>query len=99
MESTVRGLKHAGRQVLRHLQGKGQGIKGKNGKQVNVLDEQEKAGEDAEKDTGGLSNALCAVSISVMSDEVENDWTEVNRGRRSGHNRTFCVVTCCDKVL
>ena len=41
---------------------------------MNVLDEQEKADGDAEKDIGELSNALCPVSFNVMRDEVQNDW-------------------------
>ena len=52
---------------------KGPGSKGKKSKQVNVFGEQE--------DIGGLSNALCTASFNVMSDEVENEWTEVKRGR------------------
>ena len=51
---------------------KGQGSKDMEGKQVNVLDEQEKQ----------LRNAFCTVSFNAMSDEVEDDWTEVERGRR-----------------
>ena len=52
---------------------------------MNVVDEQEKVGEDAE----GVSNAQCMVSFNVMSDEVENDWAEVVKGgRRSGRNGT-----------
>ena len=50
-------LRPDGRQVQRNPQ-TGQGSKGEKCKQVNVIDEQEKAGEDADKDFGGLSNAL-----------------------------------------
>ena len=46
----------------------------KKNKQANVLDEQEKADEDAEKDIRELSNALCLVSFNMMLDEVRNDW-------------------------
>ena len=46
----------------------------KEDKPVNVLDEQEKADEDAEKDIRELSDALCPVSSNVMPDEVQNDW-------------------------
>ena len=46
----------------------------KKDKQVNVLDEQEKADEDAEKDVRELSNALCLVNFNVILDEVQNDW-------------------------
>ena len=40
---------------------------------MNVLDGPEKAGEDADRDTGGLSNALCAVRFDVMSYDVQSD--------------------------
>ena len=46
----------------------------KKDKQVNVLDEQEKADEDAEKDIRELSDAFCPVTFNVMLDEVQNDW-------------------------
>ena len=59
-------------------------------KKVNVVDEQEKAGEDADKDFGKVSNALWAVR--VMSDNVENDWIEVTRDRRSGRHRQVQFV-------
>ena len=58
---------------------------GKEEAKVNVLDEQEKAGEDADKDFGKLSNGVWAVR--VMSDDVENDWIEVTRDRKSGRHR------------
>ena len=51
---------------------KGHGGKGKKGKQVHVLDEQQRAGEEADKDIGGVSYALCAVRFHVVSDELEN---------------------------
>ena len=66
---------------------KGYGSKGKKGKQVDVLDERVKAGTDADKDIGRLSNALCAVRFEVMSDDVEIDWTGVMRDHRSGRHR------------
>ena len=46
----------------------------KNDEQLNVLDEQEKADLDAEKDIRELSDALCPVSFNMMPDEVQNDW-------------------------
>ena len=55
---------------------------------MNGFKEQEKAGEDADKDTAGLSNTLCALRVDVISDDVDNDWTEFTRDRRSGKNRT-----------
>ena len=84
VESTVTSMKRVGRQVQRKPTDKVHGCKVKKGKQVNVLGEQEKAGEDAGNDSGGLSNAPCAVRLDVMSDDVENDWAEVTRDRRSG---------------
>ena len=42
---------------------KGPGSKSKKCKQVSVLGEQEKAGEDADEDIGGLSNASCTASF------------------------------------
>ena len=57
------------------------------GKEVNVLHEQEKTSVDADKHDEELSNVLCTVNFNVMPDEVEIDWTEVKRGRRSGRNR------------
>ena len=45
----------------------------------NVLYEQENAGEHADKDIEGLSNALCTVSFNVMSDEIEDDWTDAKK--------------------
>ena len=54
---------------------------------MDVLDEQWEAGEDADKDIGGLSNAFCTLSFIVMFDAVENDWIEVKRGRRPGRIR------------
>ena len=65
----------------------GEGSKGKQDKQVHVHDEQEKASDDADKDIGRLSKASCAVQLNTMSDEIENDWMEVKKGRRSGRNR------------
>ena len=46
----------------------------KKDKQVNVLDEQEKADLDAQEDIRELSDALCPVSFNAMLDEVQNDW-------------------------
>ena len=74
VESAVTSLKRAGRQVQRKPTDKVHGCKVKKGKQLNVLDEQEKASEDAGNDIGGLSNAPCAVRLDVMSGDVENDW-------------------------
>ena len=48
------------------------GSKDRTGKQVHVLDEQDKAGEDAEKDIGGLSNALCAVHFGMTYADDED---------------------------
>ena len=50
-----------------------------------------KASEDTDKDIERLSNASCAVKLNMMSDEVENDWMEVKRGRRSGRNRQATI--------
>ena len=58
---------------------------------MHVHDEQEKASDDADKDIGRLSNASCAVKLNVMSDEVENDLMEVERGRRSGRNQQAII--------
>ena len=57
----------------------GHGSKIKEGKQVEVLGEQETAGEHTVKDIGGLSNGLCTVRFDVMSDDVGNDGIEVTR--------------------
>ena len=81
----VTHLKRAWRHVQRNLQRKVMEERARKGKQVDVLDDQEKAGEDADKDFGELSNALWAVR--VISDNVENDWIEVTRDRRSGRHR------------
>ena len=70
VESTVTRLKLVGRHVQRNQQRRAC----KKDKQVNVLDEQEKADLDAEKDIRELSDALCLVSFNVMPDEVQNDW-------------------------
>ena len=83
--NTVTHLKRAWRHVQRNLQRKAMEARARGGKQVDVLDEQEKAGEDADEDFAELSNALWAVR--VMSDDVENDWIEVTRDRRSGRRR------------
>ena len=69
---------------------KGHGCKDEKSKQVDVLDEQEKAGEDADKYFGDVSNALWP--LRVMSDNVENDWIEVTRDRRSGRHRQVQFV-------
>ena len=58
---------------------------------MHVHDEQKKASEHADTDIGRLSNASCAVKLNVMSDEVENDWMEVERGRRSVWNRLAII--------
>ena len=55
------------------------GSKGKKGKQVNVLDEQEKPGEDPDNHIERLSNPPCALHFDMMSDDVENE--------RIGHDR------------
>ena len=52
---------------------------GQRGNQVNVLDEREKAGEEARKDIGGLSNAMRTIRCCVMSDDVELAWTLVTK--------------------
>ena len=67
---------------------KGYGSVCKNGQQVNGFKQKEKPGEDADKDIAGLSNTLCALRFDVKSDDVDNDWTEFTRDRRSGENRT-----------
>ena len=51
------------------------------------LTSKRKAGEDTGKDIGVLPNALLTVCFNVISDDVENDWTEVERGLRSGRSR------------
>ena len=45
----------------------------------------------ADTDIGRLSQASCEVTLNVMSDEVENDWIEVERGRRSGRNQQAII--------
>ena len=87
---TVTHLKRAWRHVQRNLQRKAMEERAREGKQVDVLDEQEKAGEDADKDFGELSNALWA--LRVISDNVENDWIEVTMDRRSGRYRQVQFV-------
>ena len=52
---------------------------GQRGNQVNVLDEREKAGEEALKDIEGLSNALRTRRCCVMSDDVEFAWSGVTK--------------------
>ena len=73
VESTITGLELVGRHVQRHQQRRVKDVCKKD-KQGNVLDEQEKADEDAEKDIRELSNALCPVSFNMLLDEVQKDW-------------------------
>ena len=69
-ESTV-NLKRAGRQVQRNPQGKVTEARAGQASNVNILDEQEKAGEEADKDIGGVSNIFCRERFDV-SDDVGN---------------------------
>ena len=68
LECAVTRLKRAGRQVQRTPQRK-----------VTEAGARRQAGEGACTDIGGLSSALCAVRFDVMSDDVDNDWTDVTR--------------------
>ena len=59
----------------------------KKDKQVNVLDEQEKAGEDAEKDIRELSNALCPEASTSSLTKFGTIGTEVESVHRPGRHR------------
>ena len=58
VESTMTGLHRAGRHVQRNPQRKVTDATASVARKCSGLDEQEKAGEDAFKDIGGLSNAF-----------------------------------------